>query len=71
MHGEVVAWKGPLLVEALDGGEELNRYLLVNILGQVVVPHYAVSSPKYCLVMELIEHPQGLRLPSLTFANSL
>ena len=71
MHGEVVAWKGPLLVEALDGGEEFNRYLLVTILGQVVVPRYAVSRPKYCLVMELIENPQGLQFPSLTFANSL
>ncbi len=40
-------------------------------IGQVVVPRYAVSRPKYYLVMELIENPQGLQLPSLTFANSL
>ena len=71
MHGEVVAWKGPLLVEALDGGEEFNRYLLVNILGQVVVPRYAVRRPEYFRIMELKENPQGLQLPSLTFANSL
>ena len=71
MHGEVGAWKGPLFVEALDGGEEFDEHLLGNVLGQVLVTGNSVSHPEDGLIVRFIEHSQCLQVPGMALANSL
>ena len=63
--------EGTRRVVPLDGSEKLDKHILSNVLGQVVVARYALSSSEDCLVMELKENPQALLLSSLTLSNSL
>ena len=65
-------WReGSPQIVPLDGGEKFDEHLLGDVLGQVVVARDSVSGPEYCLVMELKENPQGIRLLGLTLTNSL
>ncbi len=63
--------EGTRRVVPLDGSEKLDKHILGNVLGQVVVARYAVSRSEDCLVMELKENPQALVISSLTLANCL
>ncbi len=63
--------EGTVQVVFLNGREEFNKYLLGNVLGQVVIVRNSVGRTADRLVVELIENPEGLLLSSLTLSNSL